>query len=137
MGMGSGDARRLEESRIARAVSPGSHGPVNGQTVQADPNRCNVQAPRRGLRVMKNSGICGLLVVTVLASGSANVAVTVIGNGLGANCYKMAEFGGDPARGVQICTLAIEQESLSVSDRAATYINRGILRSRGGNADGA
>ena len=86
---------------------------------------------------MKYSGICGLLVVTVLASGSANAAVTVIGNGLGANCYQMAEFGGDPARGVQICTLAIEQESLSVSDRAATYINRGILRSRGGNADGA
>jgi len=86
---------------------------------------------------MKNSGICGLLVVTVLASGSANAAVTVIGNGLGANCYQMAEFGGDPARGVQICTLAIEQESLSVSDRAATYINRGILRSRGGNAEGA
>ncbi|MFL5237121.1 MAG: tetratricopeptide repeat protein [Rhizomicrobium sp.] len=86
---------------------------------------------------MKHSGICGFLVVAALAGSSAHAAVTVIGNGLGASCYQMAEFGGEPDRGIQTCTLAIEQESLSVSDRAATYINRGILRSRGGDADGA
>jgi tetratricopeptide (TPR) repeat protein len=79
------------------------------------------------------SGIAAILAV----SSQANAAVTVIGNGLGADCYQAAEFGGDPAKALQTCTLAIEQESLNLSDRAATYINRGIVRSRTGDAQGA
>jgi tetratricopeptide (TPR) repeat protein len=75
--------------------------------------------------------------LSTIAAGSASAAITVIGTGLGANCFQMAEFGGDPGQGIQTCTLAIEQEPLNLSDRAATYINRGILRSRTGDAAGA
>ena len=35
------------------------------------------------------------------------------------------------------CTFALEQTTLSVRDRAATYVNRGILRARKDDADGA
>lgn len=67
----------------------------------------------------------------------SDAAVTVLGNGLGNACYQAAEFGIDAKSSIPTCTLAIEQEALSLSDRAATYINRGILRSRSGDPDGA
>lgn len=68
---------------------------------------------------------------------AAKAAVTVLGNGLGASCFHAAEFGIDPRSSIQTCTLALDQEPLTIPDRAATYINRGILRSRLGDADGA
>jgi tetratricopeptide (TPR) repeat protein len=67
----------------------------------------------------------------------ADAAVSVLGNGLGASCYQAAEFGNDARSAIQTCTLAIEQEPLSLTDRAATYVNRGILRSRLGDDNGA
>jgi len=70
-------------------------------------------------------------------SSHTQAAVTVLGNGLGASCYQAAEFGIDPKSSIQTCTLAIEQEPLSLTDRAATYVNRGILRSQVGDQDGA
>ncbi|HEY1962919.1 MAG TPA: tetratricopeptide repeat protein [Rhizomicrobium sp.] len=72
-----------------------------------------------------------------LSVSPAGAAVTVLGGGLGNDCYQTAEFGGDAAKGVETCSLALEQETLTVSDRAATFINRGILRSRTGDTDGA
>jgi tetratricopeptide (TPR) repeat protein len=86
---------------------------------------------------MKFLTISGLVLISAAAASSANAAVTVLGGGLGATCYQVAEFGGDPAQGIQTCTMAIEQEALNSSDKAATYINRGILRSRVGDTNGA
>jgi len=73
----------------------------------------------------------------LFSSSFAQAAVTVLGNGLAEDCFQVAEYGGDPANGVQTCTLALEQTALSVRDRAATYINRGILRARAGDSDAA
>jgi tetratricopeptide (TPR) repeat protein len=70
-------------------------------------------------------------------SPPASAAVTVLGGGLANSCYQSAEFGGDPAQAVHSCSLALEQETLTVADRAATFINRGILRSRMGDMNGA
>jgi len=67
----------------------------------------------------------------------ATAAVTVIGNGLGNSCYQSAEFGGEPKEGIRLCTLAIDQEPMPLSDKSATYINRGILRARLGDSEGA
>jgi tetratricopeptide (TPR) repeat protein len=86
---------------------------------------------------MKFVPVSGLVLLSTIAINPAGAAVTVLGNGLGANCFHTAEFGGDPGSGIQTCTLAIQQEPLSLSDKAATYINRGILRSRVGDMDGA
>jgi tetratricopeptide (TPR) repeat protein len=67
----------------------------------------------------------------------ANAAVTVLGNGLAAGCYQAAEFGANPKTGIASCTRALGDENLTVQDRAATYVNRGILKARIGNTAGA
>jgi tetratricopeptide (TPR) repeat protein len=76
-------------------------------------------------------------VLACLAAGSAQAAVTVLGNGVARSCYEYAEFGGNPLDGATTCTFALEQTTLSVRDRAATYINRGILHSRKDEAEAA
>ena len=75
--------------------------------------------------------------VAALAATQAHSAVTVLGNGVARSCFEYAEFGGDPQNGIQSCTFAIDQTPLSVRDLAATYINRGILRSRTEDTEGA
>lgn len=67
----------------------------------------------------------------------ASAAVSVLGAGLAQSCYKAAEFNGDPDSGITTCTLALEQQALTPTDRAATYINRGILRARKADPKGA
>jgi tetratricopeptide (TPR) repeat protein len=72
--------------------------------------------------------IIGTIGAAVLVSPS-QAAITVLGTGMASNCYQAAEFGGDARAGVATCTGALD-ETLSVLDRAATYVNRGILEAR-------
>ena len=74
---------------------------------------------------------------TVATGPSAHAAVTVLGNGVAHSCFEFAEYGGNPTDGVATCTFALEQTTLSVRDRAATFVNRGILRARKDDAEGA
>ncbi|MGH6888029.1 MAG: tetratricopeptide repeat protein [Rhizomicrobium sp.] len=67
----------------------------------------------------------------------AQAAVTVIGNGVAHSCYQFAEFGGDTTDGISTCDFALEHTTLSVRDRSATFINRGILRARNNDTEGA
>jgi tetratricopeptide (TPR) repeat protein len=78
-----------------------------------------------------------LATVAALAAAPAQAAVTVLGNGVAHSCYQFAEYGGNPTDGVNTCTFALEQTTLSVRDRAATFVNRGILRARKDDTDGA
>ena len=58
----------------------------------------------------------------------AQGAVTVIGGGLARACYEAVEYtkvSGEKA--IDICDMALEQESLTKRNRAATLTNRGIL----------
>lgn len=75
--------------------------------------------------------------LALAAAPSAQAAVTVLGNGVAHSCYEFAEYAGNPTDGINTCTFALEQTTLSVRDRAATYVNRGILRARKDDADGA
>jgi tetratricopeptide (TPR) repeat protein len=77
------------------------------------------------------------LLAALGAVAPAHAAVTVLGNGLAAGCYQAAEFGADPKTGIGTCTTALGDENLTVQDRAATYVNRGILKARFGNTAGA
>lgn len=77
-----------------------------------------------------------LVLAAALAPG-ANAAVTVLGNGAAHACYESAEFGGNPFDGISACDFALDQTTLSVKDRAATFINRGILRARNDDTAGA
>lgn len=72
----------------------------------------------------------------VIASG-ARAAVTVIGNGVAHSCYQIAEFGGNTTDGISTCNFALEHTPLSIRDRAATFVNRGILRARNNDTEGA
>lgn len=60
---------------------------------------------------------------------AADAAVAVLGNRLAYSCYHAAEFGLAARDGEQTCTSALNNEALSVHDRVATFINRGVLRS--------
>jgi tetratricopeptide (TPR) repeat protein len=82
------------------------------------------------------SGIAFGAMAMAFAS-QAQAAVTVLGNGLAHSCFEFAEFGGNTRDGITTCTIAIEQSALDAKDRAATYINRGILKSHAGTADDA
>lgn len=87
---------------------------------------------------MKISAVVPAFAALALATGtSANAAVTVLGNGVAHSCYEFAEYGGNSTDGIQTCTFALEQTTLSVRDRAATFVNRGILRVRKDDAEGA
>jgi tetratricopeptide (TPR) repeat protein len=81
--------------------------------------------------------VLGAVGIVVLAAPQAQAAITVIGNGLARNCYEEAEFGGDTATAIETCTSALEMSALAVNERAATYINRGILKSRYDDPNGA
>ena len=67
------------------------------------------------------------VVISAIATGASRAAVTVIGGGLAKACYEAAKFGDIRADAYDDCTLAIEDEVLTTSDLAGTYVNRGIV----------
>jgi len=75
--------------------------------------------------------------IGIATSLPASAAVTVLGQGIAQNCYRAAEFNTDADAGIADCTTALNEEALTQTDRAATYVNRGILRARNGDADAA
>jgi tetratricopeptide (TPR) repeat protein len=88
---------------------------------------------------MTNRGLLALAGLTIVAfvASPAGAAISVLGNGISKSCYAAAEFGGDPRDGIATCTDALNLTPLSVRDRAATLVNRGILRSRADDSEGA
>lgn len=72
------------------------------------------------------------------AAPLANAQVTVIGGGIARDCYEAVKFSLlRPADAEALCTRAIELEALNLSNKAATYTNRGVLRMRQGEYDSA
>jgi len=64
--------------------------------------------------------------------------VFVIGGGLAEDCYRSAESDSAPLRETEeTCTRALREQSLERKNRAATYVNRGIVRMRAGKYDSA
>jgi tetratricopeptide (TPR) repeat protein len=72
-----------------------------------------------------SAAVCGT--IGLLAIGSADAAVTVLGGGPAQECFQVAEFGGDTLDGINKCTFALDT-LLTPRDRAATFVNRGVLR---------
>ena len=72
----------------------------------------------------------------VAATSQAQAVVIVLGGGPGTQCYSTAEFG-DPFQAFEICTKALADPNMSVRDRAATYINRSVVRLRVKDYQGA
>jgi tetratricopeptide (TPR) repeat protein len=86
---------------------------------------------------MKFRGLYAAGAAAALLVMPARAAITVLGDSLAHNCFEAAEFGGSPREGIATCTDALEGTALTIKDRAATLINRGILKSHNDDADGA
>jgi tetratricopeptide (TPR) repeat protein len=67
----------------------------------------------------------------------AGAAVSVLNGTLANSCFQAAEYGSGSKDSVRLCLTALEEAALTSRDRAATYINLGIVRSRIGDAEGA
>lgn len=80
-------------------------------------------------------GIVACAAMAAFASfAPAHGAVTVIGAGYARDCYELtASRAGRMSDALALCDLALEQEPLTTRDRAATYVNRGILKLRAEN----
>ncbi|HEY8571987.1 hypothetical protein [Phenylobacterium sp.] len=85
------------------------------------------------------TGMLGLAAATaaLAAAGEARAAVTVIGGGLAEGCSKAALTGKSDRKFEELCSLALETELLSSRDRAGTYINRGVMKLRRMEWEGA
>lgn len=81
------------------------------------------------------TAFAGLLAATA-AQASPSPAL-VIGSSAAQDCYEAARRTGAFNTNIQSCLAALEDLGLSVDDRAATYVNLGILMRRRGNMAGA
>lgn len=69
---------------------------------------------------------------------AATAQVTVIGGGMARDCYEAVKFSlNDLPETEKVCSRAIELEAMNLSNKAATYTNRGVVRMRMGNYDAA
>ena len=81
---------------------------------------------------------CLLAPIVFAFTPTAFGQVTVIGSGLGNDCYVAVKTSTSNLRKVdEICTKALTAGHLSVTNRAATFVNRGIARMRDGRYDAA
>jgi tetratricopeptide (TPR) repeat protein len=60
-----------------------------------------------------------------------------VGGPLAILCYRSATSSDGRSFAVDVCTRALQEEALAVPDRAATYVNRGIVYMSAGHFDEA
>ena len=70
------------------------------------------------------------LAVGVTLAMPASAAMTVVGSGYAHSCYVSAESRRATSSDINFCTTALTEDALTDRDRAATYVNRGILMMR-------
>ena len=86
---------------------------------------------------MKSLFLAAGLATLMVPMGAATASVFTVGGPLAQSCYKAAEARDARAFAVDGCTRALNEEGLAISDRAATYVNRGIVQMVGGHARAA
>lgn len=64
----------------------------------------------------------------VLSAPAAYAAVTVFGDTAAHECYQAAIEGRTDRGSLRHCETALQQESITNRDRAATLVNRGVIR---------
>jgi tetratricopeptide (TPR) repeat protein len=75
---------------------------------------------------MRKSLTLGLALLAGATAWPAGAAVSIVGGGLGRDCFLAAELKRETRTSLGTCGRALE-ESLSRRDRAATLVNRGIV----------
>ena len=70
-----------------------------------------------------------LAATALLAGMPATGAVSIIGAGSARQCFEAAELAGRmTSRDTGACDRALDEDALSSRDRAATHVNRGIIK---------
>ena len=87
--------------------------------------------------MLKHASAAAAAALFAFSAGSAGAAVQVLGSSLAAGCSKAAFESRSDLRALETCNRSIDEESLSGHDKAATYVNRGILLMRRGNNEAA
>ena len=77
---------------------------------------------------MKSLILAAGVATLALPVGAANAAVYSVGGPLAQECYEAAVSRDVRSFSVDECTRALTEEALLAPDRAATYVNRGILQ---------
>ena len=80
---------------------------------------------------------CTAAVLPFSEAAFAQQAVMVFGGGYARECYEVVKARDPAAKAFGICNIALEQEDLSRTNRAATLVNRGIVFMREQNYDRA
>lgn len=79
-----------------------------------------------------------LAAVLAIAGATASAQVFVVGGGLAKDCFDLAKSGSYQFHTAEkTCTRAIQEETMTRPNRAATYVNRGVIRMREGEHDRA
>lgn len=86
---------------------------------------------------LKPALAAGALIAAMAFAGPATAAVTILGGGLGRECYVAAELKKDTSSSLEVCSRALQDELMSRRDRAATLVNRGIIRMQARSLDSA
>lgn len=86
---------------------------------------------------MKSLFIAAGVAALALPMGGATASVFTLGGPLAQSCYNAAEAGDPRSSAIEGCTRALTEEGLLESDRAATYVNRGIVQMVGGHDNAA
>jgi tetratricopeptide (TPR) repeat protein len=76
------------------------------------------------------------LATLFLAGPACADAVVVLGDGPERMCYLSAKTGIDPQEGLDHCNVALNNP-LIMHDRAATFVNRGVIEDKMGRIDAA
>jgi tetratricopeptide (TPR) repeat protein len=76
---------------------------------------------------MKRVLLAGAVIAASVISSSAYAAIWVVGQGPAADCYLAAATDRRDRSSIDLCDLALNHDFLIRQDRAATFINRGVL----------
>lgn len=87
---------------------------------------------------MSTYALGSMAVAAILFAATASAQVFVVGGGLAKECFDEAKSGNYVFRlAEETCSRALREETMSRDNRAATYVNRGVIRMREGEFDGA
>ena len=67
-----------------------------------------------------------LLALLSAAPAAAQMKIS-LGSGIAHDCYTAAQESRRPLQNIDTCTAALDHGGISPADRAATYVNRGVL----------
>ncbi|MCI4644247.1 MAG: tetratricopeptide repeat protein [Hyphomonadaceae bacterium] len=86
---------------------------------------------------MRKVFVAGIACFTMMA-GTASAQAIIIGGGMAKDCFLSVQAQSTRFSEVEdMCSMALESEVMTRANRAATYVNRGIIRMRAGNYDDA